>query len=108
MAPSPYANGQGHSEEMAQSGIHGKPSPLSNRGRDTSGRNLLTRDCEHDPRWAGAAARFSLSQKGKTRKTSESELDPICRRCAPLNPLLDPSRREEKFGGDDFWVTGPT
>src|SRR5215469_13821928 len=80
MAPRPYPNGQGNALEMVESGIHGKPSPLSNRGRDAPGRDLLTRDCEHDPRWVGATARFLLSQKRKTREASESESDPLCRR----------------------------
>src|SRR6266699_371618 len=40
MALSPHSNGQDHSQEMVASRIHGKPSPLPNRGRHATRRDL--------------------------------------------------------------------
>src|SRR5690348_3994913 len=85
--------------------------PLADQRRYTTGGNHFTRDSQHDPRWLGKEVARSLPARKQARRSIphlESPPDSIRRRRAPLNPLLDPSPREEKFGGEDFWATRPT
>src|SRR5205823_6504862 len=107
MAFNPYSYGKSHAQEMAQSGISGTIHPLSNRSRYTPGRNYFARTREYDVGRTRTDADAALPQ-GQNRRRNTRELRQICRRRAPLNPLLDSFHREEKFRRTDFWVTQPT
>ncbi len=66
MAPSPYSNGKGHAQEMAQSRIHGKTRSLSYRSRNTTRGHLFTRISEYGgaPVRAHRYCRFDATVKG--------------------------------------------
>src|SRR5712692_10406349 len=100
MALNPYSDGKDHSEEVVESRIHGKPSSLPNRGGNPTRRDLLTRDCEHGPRWPGKTLSHAFSKTEKSRYPGKSEPGEIRRRFSGDSRIASaPGTRGQTLGG---------
>src|SRR5260370_40360137 len=80
MAAHPYSDGTGHSQEVAQSGIHRTPLVELDRRRHAPGRHHFASHREYDARRARAACFFPLPKEGQKRGKGEGEPDTVCRR----------------------------
>jgi hypothetical protein len=74
-----YSYGKGHSEKMAQGGVHRQKRPSCNRRGDSTGRNLLTCTRQHDLGWTREKVAGEIPQAPSKIQQRKSQLYPLCR-----------------------------